>query len=77
MYKICTEDAIKNSKGDLLPLRGGSLIEVVNEDVRDVPAFGNEPPGSGTAGKGISMANPTEAWKDMNAVVDKPGWGKH
>lgn len=53
------------------------MIEVINEDVRDVPAFGNEPPGTGTAGKGTTMANPVEAWKDMNAVMDKPGWGKY
>lgn len=77
MYKICTEDQIANSKGELLSLKGGSLIEVSNEDVRDVPAFSNEAPGTGTAGKGLSMANALEAWKDMNAVVEKPGWGKH
>lgn len=77
MFKLCTENQIANSKGDFIPIRGGSLIEVINEDVRDVPAFGNEPPGTGTAGKGTSMANPVEAWKDMNAEVDKGGWGKY
>lgn len=76
MYKICTENEIKNGKGDLVPIRGGSLIEVVHEDVRDVPLFGNEPPGTGTDMKGLAMTNVTQAWKDMNAAVEKPNWGK-
>ena len=76
MYKICTENEIANAKGELIPIRGGSLIEVINGDVRDVPIHGAQPPGTGTDGKGLMISNPTEAWKDMNAAVEKPGWGK-
>ncbi|KAK5945411.1 hypothetical protein PMZ80_002616 [Knufia obscura] len=76
MYKICTEDQVANAKGELVPIRGGSLIEVINGDVRDVPMYGNQPPGTGTDAKGLFILNPMEAWKGMNAAVEKPGWGK-
>lgn len=76
MYKICTENEIANAKGELIPIRGGSLIEVINGDVRDVPMYGAQPPGTGTDGKGLMIVNPTEAWKSMNAAVEKPDWGK-
>lgn len=76
MFKVCTEDEITTAKGEKLSLRGGSLIEVVHGDVKDVPVFGNQPPGTGTDQKGITMMNVEEAWKDMNAAIDQPEWGK-
>lgn len=76
MFKICTENEISNSKGDLIPIKGGTLIEVSHKDVRDVPAFNNDPPGTNTVGQGLVMAGPTEAWKTMNAAVEVPNWGK-
>jgi len=76
MYKICVEDQIATARGELVPIRGGSLIEVVNGDVREVPMYGAQPPGTNTDMKGLAIANPLEAWKDMNAAVEKPGWGK-
>ena len=76
MYKICTEDQIANAKGEPVPIKGGSLIEVINGDVRDVPMYGAQPPGTNTDGKGLAIMNPTAAWKDMNDAVEKPSWGK-
>ena len=76
MFKVCTEDEITTAKGEKLSLKGGSLIEVVHGDVKDVPVFGNQPPGTGTDQKGITMMNVEEAWKDMNAAIDQPEWGK-
>ncbi|KAK5073280.1 hypothetical protein LTR70_008783 [Exophiala xenobiotica] len=75
MHKICTQDQISNAKGELIPLRGGSLIEVINQDLRDVPMYGSQPPGTDTDMKGLAMVNVTEAWKDMNAAVEKRKWG--
>lgn len=71
MFKICTENEMSNSKGEKVPLKGGSFIEVVHEDVRDVPMYGAEPPGTGTAGKGLALSNYAEAWKNMNEAIGK------
>lgn len=76
MLKVCTENEIANSKGELIPIRGGSLIEVSHGDVKDVPVFGNQPPGTGTLGQGLSMVGVAEAWKTMNASVEIPHWGR-
>lgn len=76
MFKLCTENELTTAKGEKLPIKGGSLIEVIHDDVRDVPMFGNQPPGTGTDMKGLSMVNVTEAWKDMNNAIEQPGWGK-
>jgi hypothetical protein len=71
MFKLCTENEISNSKGEKIPLKGGSFIEVVHKDVRDVPMYGAEPPGTGTAGKGLFLANADEGRKNMYAAIDK------
>jgi len=76
MFKLCTENELTTAKGEKLPIKGGSLIEVVHDDVREVTMFGNQPPGTGTDMKGLSMVNVTEAWKDMNLAIEQPGWGK-
>lgn len=71
MFKLCTENEMDNSKGEKVPLKGGSFVEVVHEDVRDVPMYGAEPPGTGTAGKGLLIANYAEARNNMNVAIDK------
>lgn len=70
MYKLCTENEISNAKGEKIPIKGGSLIEVVHDDVRDVPIYRAEPPGTGTDGKGLAITNIAGAWKNMNEAID-------
>ncbi|KAK4904680.1 hypothetical protein LTR66_017880 [Elasticomyces elasticus] len=75
MYKICIQDEMKNSKGEPVSLTGGHLIEVVHDDVRDVPMLNNAAPGTGTAQKGLHIVNPEVAAPMMIAPLTKPGWG--
>ncbi|KAK5076767.1 hypothetical protein LTS08_005938 [Lithohypha guttulata] len=75
MYNICVADEMTNSRGEAVSLKGGSLVEVVQSDVRDVPVYGNQPPGTGGDTRGLMMANVTQAWKDMNDAVG-PNWGR-
>lgn len=76
MYKICTEDEIEDARGQKIAIHGGSLIEVLANDVRDVPVFGNQPPGTGTAMKGLNPSNMMAGVNDMNALLDAGRWGK-
>lgn len=71
MFKICTENEMNDSNGERVPLKGGSFIEVVHKDVRDVPIWGGSAPGTGTSGKGLFIANQAEGWKNMNEAIDK------
>lgn len=71
MYKLCAENEISDARGAKVPLKGGSLIEVIHEDVRDIPMYGAEPPGTGTGKKGMAMANVGEAMQRMNEAIDK------
>lgn len=70
MFKLCTENEMSDSKGEKIPLKGGSLIEVIHDDVRDVPIYGAEPPGTGTGGKGLTMVNLAGGWNSMNEAID-------
>ena len=76
MYKICTEDQLTTSSGEVVSTKGGSLIEVGHNDVRDVPMFGNSAPGTGTQGEGYALASGEQMWAGMNASLSKPGWGR-
>lgn len=76
MLKICTEDETTGAEGEKVPIKGGSLIEVFHEGVKDVPLYGATPPAVGAEGKGMSMANMGSAWVAMNGAIDQPGWGK-
>lgn len=71
MFKLCTENEMNDSNGGKVPLKGGSFIEVIHKDVRDVPIYGALPPGTGTGGKGLFIANHAEGWKNMNEAIDK------
>ena len=63
--------------GTQVPIKGGSLIEVGHQDVRDVPMFCASPPGTGTLGKGYNMVNPEKIFSDMYGALGQPGWGKY
>lgn len=76
MYKLCTENEIEDARGKKIPIKGGSLIEVLANDVRDVPMFHNDPPGTGTDMKGLTPTNMVAGVKDMNALLDTGRWGK-
>lgn len=71
MYKLCTDNEIRNSRGEKIPIKGGSLIEVIHNDVRDVPVYGAQPPGTGTEMKGVLVSNAAEGWKSMNKAIDE------
>lgn len=71
MYKWCTETEVNNKKGESIPITGGSLIEVLHDDVRNVPIYGAEPPGTGTNQMGMTMVNIAQAYKNMNEAIDK------
>lgn len=76
MYKICTQNELTTAKGEKLPVKGGSLIEVIHGDVRDVPIYGAQPPGTETNMQGLTIISAAKAWEDMNAAVAKPNWGR-
>lgn len=76
MYKICTENEIEDARGQKISVKGGSLVEVLANDIRDVPVFGNQPPGTGTAMKGLNPSNMVAGLNDMNAQLDSEGWGR-
>lgn len=47
------------------------MIEVLHGDVRDVPVYGAEPPGTGTDQKGMTMVNLAGAYESMNEAIDE------
>lgn len=76
MLKLCTEDELTGPDGANFPVKGGTIVEVSHNAVRDVPMFGGTPPEVGAQGKGLQMVSVGQAWVAMNGAIDQPGWGK-
>lgn len=59
---------------EMIPIKGGSCLEVLVGSVRDVPLFNN--PGPGASGKaGASVSDGQKISEEVQGVL-KPGWGQ-
>jgi 3-hydroxybutyrate dehydrogenase len=78
MLALVKDDEVNSGliggSGNSIPIKGGTLIEVLAGAVRDVPLFGNVGPHTSGA-RGSSLGNGKQAWKDVAERL-RPGWGK-
>ena len=59
---------------EMIPINGGSCLEVLAGTVRDVPIFGNVGPYA-NGGKGGSITEGRKIYEEIHGEL-KPGWGK-
>lgn len=64
----------KGAKGQKIPIRGGTLLEVLAGAVRDVPTFNNVGPYAGGQ-EGASISDGQKLYTDVLREL-KPGWGR-
>ena len=61
-------------KAEMIPIKGGTCLEVLAGTVRDVPLFNN--PGPFASGRKGAAVGESEKLKDEVMDLMKPGWGK-